>query len=627
MVQPGGSPDRAGPAGSRWRLSHTDQFVPARLRRLLLPGSLLLLAALLLAFFALLVISRGAIYPQVQVLDVPVGGLSPREAEARVAARLTTVVETPITLTLGERVWTPTLDEVGVNLDVPGSVAEALTFGREDDWAEGLLHRAHLAREPVVVPLGIRFDDARFEAYIDRLEKGVRVAPVSATLAVEGVETRIEPGQDGLAINRQAVRNEILGQVRRLQPVSVALSTTPVSPAVSETVLNPVATAVERALSQPIVLSFGDRKWSLDGEDLGSLVVVDPLIQSGTSVAPTVTLHRGRLGAQLEGIVAEAEAEPSDAYIDDTAGVPRVVPAVVGRRVNVEALAAAVEAAFQHGEHVVPLPVKETPPAVSTEAILAKLGITDLLASGDSDFAGSEPNREQNIRVATELVDLTLIPPGGVFSYNHVLGSIVEDPAFVPAGATEGGVIGTSIGGGVCQVSTTVFRAALRAGLPIVEWWPHVYRSPFYEAGGWDPGFDASIAQPEVDPLSGSDFKFSNPTDSWMLVRAKTDGDTALTVELYGTPTGYAVEIDDPVIEMTELASGAIERVDPSLPAGTTIAADAAQDGATVVVIRRVRDAAGTLISVDEFVSAYQPHGTVYRVSPDMVGSTGGQPV
>ncbi len=594
--------------------------------RLLFAASGLLSAALLVTFTVVLVTGRGAIYPQVQVLDVPVGGLSPREAETRVGARLATVADTPVTLRLGERVWTPTLSDVGVNLDVEGSVAAAMTFGRENHRVAGLLHQAHLMEDPYTVPLGIRFDDARFDAYLDSLDTEVDVAPINATLTVDGVEARVEPGQTGLTLDRRAVRDEVLEQVRRLQPVSVELATLVVPPPVPETVLEPLAATVERALSRPMVLSADDRHWPLDPEDLGALVVVDPGTRNGITAQPAVSLDSSRLRVLLEGVVAEAATDPSNAYIDETGSAPRLVPAVAGLRIDIDTLVRAVQAAFQNGEHAVALPGTEVPPAVSTDAFLANLGVTHLVASGDSDFAGSEPGREQNVRVAAELVDLTLVPPGGVFSYNRALGSIVEDPRFVPAQATEGGIIGTSIGGGVCQVSTTVFRAALRAGLPIVEWWPHVHRSPFYEQGGWGPGFDASIAQADFDPLNGSDFKFSNPTDSWMLVRATAREGTTLTVELYGTPTGYSAEIDDPVIEVTEWASGTVEHVDPSLPAGTTVEDGSAQDGATVAVVRRVLNADGTLIAADEFVSAYQPHGTVYRVSPDMAGTTGATP-
>ena len=587
-------------------------------------------ALLLATIVSILIVNQaghGAIYPDVRVLDVPVGGLSEREAEARVAARLTIVVESPVTLTSGERVWTSSLADVGVHLDVSGSVAAAHRFGRDDHRMSGLLHRVHVARQPFVVPLGIGFDQQAFDALLARLETEVRVAPVDAALVVEGGTPQLQPGRDGLTIDREAVRADLLRQVGALQPISVPLITRPVPPALTIADLADAMTVVERALSAPLTLTSGDQEWSLTPEELGGLVLLDTGTSGDSVPHPAVILERDPLRRLVQTIATQAETKASDAFIDETGDMPRLVPAVIGRRVNVDALAAAVQTAFQRGEHTVALPVEETPPEVSTDALLGQLGITDLLSSGTSDFAGSAPNREQNIHVATGLVDLTLVPPGGVFSYNHVLGSIVENPGFVPAGATEGGVIGTSIGGGVCQVSTTVFRAALLAGLPIVEWWPHVHRSSFYEQGGWKPGFDASIAQGEDNPLSGSDFKFSNPTDAWMLVRATTDSSTALTVELYGSPTGYTVEIDDPVIELTGVASEPIEQVDPDLPSATTIEDDAAQDGATVVVSRRVLDADGNLISTDEFVSTYEPHGTVYRVSPDMAGTTGGQPV
>lgn len=368
------------------------------------------------------------------------------------------------------------------------------------------------------------------------------------------------------------------------------------------------AAATPATTERRLTVSYGDQQWQFSGEP-----------------------DSAGLGLFVERIAQGLNRPPADAQLQQTATRYRLQPAQQGREVDVVQLTARIEQALRMGEAdpaAVTVPVRETPPRITTEALLKQLGITTTLATGDSDFAGSEPGRATNVRVAAKIVDGTLVPPGGVFSYNYALGPIVDDPGFVVAAAAEGGVPGTALGGGVCQISTTVFRAALRAGLPITEWWPHAFRYPYYERDGWGPGFDASIVQPDAAPLTGGDLKFVNPTASWMLVRISLKG-TRVNVELDGAPTGYHVEIDKPIYSNQVSATGAAPmlEVDSQLPSGTEQTADAASDGLTVTVVRHVTDAVGNPISTDTFVTMYQPRGAIMFVSPDRAGLAAVPPV
>ena len=121
-----------------------------------------------------------------------------------------------------------------------------------------------------------------------------------------------------------------------------------------------------------------------------------------------------------------------------------------------------VNTAIASGQNQVEIPVSVTATAGDIKHLVSQYGVTDLLATGTSDFSGSDPGRTINVRRAAALIDGTLVGPGEAFSFNQALGSITAVGGFVPAGATEGGIPGTSVGGGVCQVSTTLFRARSR---------------------------------------------------------------------------------------------------------------------------------------------------------------------
>jgi vancomycin resistance protein YoaR len=255
---------------------------------------------------------------------------------------------------------------------------------------------------------------------------------------------------------------------------------------------------------------------------------------------------------------------------------------------------------------------------------LAALGITTKLAVGDSAFVGSNEGRATNIVVGSGLLNGTLIPPHGIFSFNHAIGVIDEDKGYVEAQVIQGERIGRDVGGGICQVSTTVFRAALYAGVPIVEWWPHTYRLGFYELDGWQPGFDASILQPNDDPFSGGDFRFENPTDSWMLVESYT-ADERVYVIIYGADTGYTISFSDPQITgPVEPTEKAIEITDDALPAGSVEQTELSQPGWEVDFQRTVTDKDGNVVLTDDWDTVFSSRPDVWKVSPDMEGQSPG---
>ena len=575
--------------------------------------ALLLAPIVLLALLALT--SRGEVLPRVRVADVPVGGLSAAEARDRVGARAAALAGQPLALSFGDRRWAPLPADLGVAYDVEASVAAAMAHGRETDRLAGLLRAARLARDPATIPLAVAFDRGRFEAYLDRLDAEIGTPPVDAAVSLTGTEVAVTPARDGRGVDRAAARQALAAQIARLQPGSIALAEQPKPAAVGTDQATAVKTTLDRAFAAPLALTLGDESWSISPAELAAAARVS----GGDGAQPlSAGLDGAALTALVDRIAAEVDAPTSDARVDDLGTHHRLVPAVRGRTLRRDELARAVQEAFAAGTHAVELPVAAAgpEPAVTTEALLSELGVVETVAAGDSDFAGSDPGRDSNVRLAAERVDGTLVPPGGVFSFNAAVGTLF-DSGFVPADATIEGIAGPAEAGGVCQVSTTVFRAALRAGLPMLEWWPHTYRSPFYEQGGWSPGFDASIVQVWQDPAAGSDFRFENPTDGWLLVRAAVADGSVLRVDLRGTDPGYVVTFDDPVWETGEGAPEAAVEVDPTLAPGETVEARPAADGVTVTVVRRVLDAAGNEVATDTFVSPYSPRSALLRVGPD----------
>ncbi|MFL5761215.1 MAG: VanW family protein [Thermomicrobiales bacterium] len=573
-------------------------------------AAFIVIAICLVGLIVLRVSVRGEVYPNVAVYGVHVGGRSRVDAQQRIQARVDALTQAHVSLTYNGQQWSPTFVDLGLAVDIDDSVASAMAVGRTDG-AGGML-RPLFGGAKVDIALPFTIDDQHLERIISNLQIEAPIRPVDASIAITGTSVSISPERDGQLIDRIRLKADLLAQAATGAPASVALVTVPAQATVRGDEIASAKAVIEQELTQPLVITSGGQSWTISATDLGRLVHIQ--IVDGS---PVVALGQNEMTA-LSGSIAESlHKDATDAVIVDRSGIQHFTPSIDGQQVSADKLLAAIEDAFRAGSHQAQVPIDIVKPAKTTEGVYADLGIAELLATGTSDYSGSEPRRVTNIKVAASLIDGSLVPPGGEYSFNRSMGEILATDGFVPAGATENGIPGTSVGGGVCQVSTTVFRAALKAGMPIVERWPHTYRSPYYEQGDWTPGFDASILQLEGDWLGGSDFRFSNPTPGWLLLRTEIDANNVLKVMVYGPHTGYQVELNDPVYNDLTPSYGETSEVDPTMAPGTGFLYQEAMDGVTMTVGRSVFDADGNEILTDTFVSTYDPRGAIYLVGPE----------
>ncbi|MBI2036307.1 VanW family protein [Candidatus Microgenomates bacterium] len=250
------------------------------------------------------------------------------------------------------------------------------------------------------------------------------------------------------------------------------------------------------------------------------------------------------------------------------------------------------------------LPVKKIKPQVSLSEA-NNLGIKELIGKGTSNFSGSITNRIHNIVLAASRINGTIVLNGQVFSFNNAVGDVSKLTGYKEAYIIKDGKTILGDGGGVCQVSTTLFRSILQSGLPIVERHPHSYRVAYYEQSS-PPGLDATVYSPSYD------LKFKNDTGYAILIQAYADLSTAtLTFDLYGTSDGRSATITKPVVANQTPPPEDRYQDDPTLPLGTIKQIDFKAAGARVTFSRTV-EKDGKIIISDTFVSNYQPWQAVY---------------
>ncbi len=230
------------------------------------------------------------------------------------------------------------------------------------------------------------------------------------------------------------------------------------------------------------------------------------------------------------------------------------------------------------------------------------MGIDGLVSAFTTDFGGV-PNRIHNVELVSHLVDDKLIAPGEEFSFNKTTGERSAAKGFLVAPVIVNGELTTGLGGGVCQVSTTVFNAAFEAGLDITARTNHALYISHYPQGR-----DATVDYPDVD------LKFVNDTDHWLLLRTIVSP-SSLTVSLYGTPTGRKVV--STTAPLVVRGKAPIKKtVDRTLKPGEKIVDDPGEPAMTTSVTRDVYSADGKLLHHDVWYSSYRASPELVRVGP-----------
>lgn len=318
------------------------------------------------------------------------------------------------------------------------------------------------------------------------------------------------------------------------------------------------------------------------------------------------------LGNILKPMIKNLSASPTDALFTFENG--RVVafrPSSDGQEMNMDKLeqtlsskSSSLLAADEPQIITIVLPIKILHPNITTDKA-NHLGIKELIGSGTSLFQGSISSRVYNVELAATRLNGALVAPGETFSFDKTLGDISAFTGYKQAYVISNGRTVLGDGGGVCQVSTTLFRAILNTGLPVVERHAHAYRVEYYEEDS-PPGIDATIYSPTVD------LKFKNDTGNYILIQSSVDpAIERLTFNLYGTSDGRQSVISTPVVSSQTPPPDPLYQDDPTLPAGTVKQVDFSAWGANVSFGRTVTRNGKTIIS-ETYYSNYQPWRAVY---------------
>lgn len=496
------------------------------------------------------------IYPGVKVAGVSFSGLSKESANLRFNKLYK---PSKVELIFEDQKFEIPTESFALKYNSEDTLNQAFSIGRRGTLANSIQERVLTTTQGLNLPLSFILDENLLDQSIGKLTKDINVPSATPSASIKNGGILVNSGKDGREVDVQRLKKEL--QLFFLSPQEKTLSVPVniVAVQMSDDQVENYKKTAKLLIGKQLTLNFEDKTFVYKNSDLVNL------LDFYTSNA-----NRNKVDVLTESIAKDVNKSAEDArFAFENGKVVEFNPAIDGVEVNKQELAEKIIALTKDlqnqgsKELTIDIPTDKIKPQKSTSDV-NNLGIKELIGRGKSSFRGSIPNRAYNIALATKRLNGILIKPGEEFSFNNALGDVSVYTGYQQAYVIKEGKTVLGDGGGVCQVSTTFFRAALEAGLPITERHGHSYRVSYYEQDT-KPGIDATVYPPYAD------LRIKNDTPSYILVQTKVNLEkSTLVFEFYGTSDGRKSEISNFKTWGLKDPPPALYQDDPTLPVGTT---------------------------------------------------------
>ncbi|MCE1252127.1 MAG: VanW family protein [Anaerolineae bacterium] len=594
-------------------------------------GFVLFFVSILALYSAMQIWYLGRVLPGVSLAGINIDGLSASETAAKISSQIHFNNTGRLLLydEHSQKNWQLTPAQLGLLLDPDASAQSAMHVGRSSNPLRSILEQVDVFITGEDVAPVMVFDQRLGYALLSQIAQQVDQPVKNAGISLNGNEVLVTASQPGRQVDIPATLNLIREKAQGLQDAAIPLVIKEETPTLLD--VTQQANLTRRLLSQPLLLTLPEGQQDADGAvsyqiepaTLAHMLSFDTSTGTDGKADLKVSLSSQSLLAYLSPLAPKLQAQKENArftFNDSTGQLEVIQSAVMGRTLNLQKSIAVINENVLNGSHSVPLALDLDVPQVTDDKTGQDLGITELVHEETSYFYGSPAERVQNIQAAANQFHGLLIAPGETLSMASVMGDVSLDTGYAEALIIAGGQTIKGVGGGVCQVSTTLFRAAFFSGFPIVERYPHAYRVGYYE---YDPigrrsdryaGLDATVFVPTVD------FKFTNDSDSWLLMETYVNPTYGTLIwKFYGTKDGRTVDWTTSGPTNIVEHPKALYRENSELPAGEVKQMDYAADGADVSVQRTVHRN-GEIIHQDTFNTHYEPWQAIYEYGPGTEG-------
>lgn len=577
-----------------------------------------------------LTLFRDRIFPGVMINNISVAGKTTEEA-LEILNRELPSLPSAVVLTVDDISVASTAAELELHYELPIVVNQAYEYGRVGFPLYRLWLIVKSQLQPVEFIPEVRYNQEKMMALANQLSTLVNIAgkKPQATLrqTFSTASLDIHPGKIGRELDLEETQRELAQKtspqafLNNLEnsPNNTLIITAKVASTAAELSEEQVATAKNRAtqlVGRRIIARAEDVRLELDDQTIVSLLQLpdgydqDKLTKLVSEWQTTV--ERPAQNAEFSYDpntlkVTQFQPDKQGLTLDTTAALTAFIKSLQALEQSLAEQTQSNRLSSTYQDTTLNLPITTTQPAIALSDT-NNLGIKERIGFGESEYDHSIPSRIHNVALTASRINNYILPPGAEFSFNKALGEVSAATGYRPAYVISQGRTVLGDGGGVCQVSTTVFRAVLNAGLPITKRKQHSYRVSYYELNA-KPGIDATVYAGDVD------LRFVNDTGHHILIRSEANSENLyMNVELYGTSDGRTTKIVDHEVWDFRPALPSQFIPDPSLPPGTRKQIDWAVGGVKASFKNVVKDKDGNIIRTDEYYSNYIPWSAKYLV-------------
>ncbi len=490
----------------------------------------------------------GKIYPGIAVAGQNTGDIAPKIAQQLIESRINAWQNNKIKIEYSEtgdsassKKWEAAPEAMGFAPSASKTTLAAYNYGRVGNPLEIIRQKIKIIAKGENLPIYYDFSENKFSDYFSANLSFLEKSSKDASLAITDGKIAEIPAQNGYKISKPAILEKISYNAKNLASEAILLEMTPSSPEIGQEETKDAKARADNLLASNISLAFEDKTWMLDPEIIKSSINFEQEKNGRGKNILSLKIDSSLIFDYLEKIQIEINREPSNAVFGEKDGNIIIesggeTGAILGLDSSTKKISEEMLAESKTGNKNIKtkLIIEEKEPEIGKEMI-EKLKINALIGQGKSNFAGSPKNRRYNIGVGAAKFNNTVIPPDKDFSFVESLGEVTAKAGYLPELVIKGDRTIPELGGGLCQVSTTAFRAAIYAGLPILERKPHAYPVAYYNP----QGMDATIYPPHPD------LRFKNDTGSPILIQTKIDKND-LTFNFFGAKQVRTVKIIGP---------------------------------------------------------------------------------
>ncbi|MBR6088493.1 MAG: VanW family protein [Anaerolineaceae bacterium] len=605
------------------RKSHSNTF--ARVVFIVFGGlvtGFLLFAA---AVFAYRNSYQNKIYRGVSIDNVIVGGLTREEAAQKLEREIRYPIESSFRFTWQEKSWQAAVQELGFHPQSDIMTQKAFEIGRTGGLMDQITTQISAVLHGVAIQPVFLFDERVAFNFITKMAEEIDTPMDDPSIVLQGSEVVIVPGKSGLLLDRQMTMTLLQIYAQNLQAAEIELPVMILEP--TEANLGEQKQVLDNLLSRDFVLYTDDERGvlsagSIPADVLAGMIDFDPVVTDGTltiEMTPKTEPFYSRV-LEIGSSVYRPAQDAKFLFDNSTRSLRLLQHAQEGKELDMEQSLKNITEAIRSGANQAEVALNIIRPKVSDNVTAEELGIRELVHTENTYFFYSDDARIQNIQVGAAKLNGVLIAPGETFSMADAVGEVSKETGYAESSVIFGDQTIQDVGGGLCQVSTTLFRAAFNYGLEINERHAHGYRVYYYERlanRSLDPGLaglDASVYLPVLD------LKFTNDTPYWILMETQPDLNLfQLQWRFYSTDVNRYVEYTSTGLTNVIPEGEPVYNENPNLPSGYVEQVDWGIDGADVTIYRTVYEN-GLVHIQDRFDTHYEAWSDIFEYGPGTPG-------